>query len=131
MSCDGQHVRQQHRPADRVDQPAAFYYWSKALREAPLAELPGEEVERLAAAVHSWDEVVALCTDILAERRDNDTQRKILLKLARVHEVELHDAARAASAGESSRPGGVASRGSTDASAPGSAIMMMNGSTQD
>jgi tetratricopeptide (TPR) repeat protein len=78
-----------------VDQPAAFYYWSKALREAPLAELPGEEVERLAQAVHSWDEVVALYSDILAEKSDNDTQRKILLKLARVHEVELRDAARA------------------------------------
>ncbi len=78
-----------------VDQPAAFYFWSKALREAPLAELPGEEVERLASAVHTWDEVVALYNDILAEKQDPETQRRILLKKARVHEVELHDAAQA------------------------------------
>ena len=31
-----------------VDQPSAFLWWCRAIREAPLSELAGEEVERLA-----------------------------------------------------------------------------------
>src|SRR4029079_18778423 len=43
---------------------AAFHYWSQALREAPLSELAGDEVERLARELGAWDEAVALYVEI-------------------------------------------------------------------
>ncbi|HEX2570588.1 MAG TPA: tetratricopeptide repeat protein [Polyangia bacterium] len=80
----------------RLGEPrAAFEAWTRALREAPLRDLPGWEVERLAALAGAWNEVVTLYDQILAENQDVETRRRVLLKLARVWVSELQDAARA------------------------------------
>jgi tetratricopeptide (TPR) repeat protein len=80
----------------RLSEPrAAFEAWTRALREAPLRDLPGWEVERLAAVAGAWNEVVTLYDQILAENQDVETRRRVLLKLARVWVSELQDAARA------------------------------------
>ncbi len=74
-----------------VDQPSAFIWWAQALRETPINELAGDEVERLAKACHTFDDLVQVYAQILEERNESDVQRVIQLKLARVYEEELHD----------------------------------------
>jgi tetratricopeptide (TPR) repeat protein len=79
-----------------VDQPSAFIWWAQAFREAPVSELAGDEVERLARAVHSWEDLVGVYTQVLEEyAQDSDVQRTVQLKLARVYEEELRDNAKA------------------------------------
>jgi tetratricopeptide (TPR) repeat protein len=81
-----------------VDQVTAFQWWCRAVREAPTSELAGEEVERLAKVVRSWEELVGVyrtrCKDEQAQR-DPQIQRHLLLKIARVFEFELRDVQRA------------------------------------
>ncbi|MFI5290123.1 MAG: tetratricopeptide repeat protein, partial [Polyangia bacterium] len=81
-----------------VDQPSAFVWWAQAVREAPASELASDEVERLASACHTWEDLVSVYTQVLEERRapsDSEIQRGALLKLARVYEEELRDNAKA------------------------------------
>ena len=79
-----------------VDQPSAFIWWAQAVREAPKSELAIEEVERLAEACHTWEDLVGIYTQVLEERGDDaDTQRHVLSRLARVYENKLRDNARA------------------------------------
>ena len=69
-----------------VDQVAAFQWWARAVREAPTSELAGEEVERLAKVVRSWEELVGVYGDTLQDdqaQRDPQIQRLLLLKIAR------------------------------------------------
>ena len=77
------------------DHGAAFSLWARALGEQPLGELAGEEVERLSTIVDAWDKTVELYEKILKSHHDAETQRRVLLKLARVYVAELRDAARA------------------------------------
>jgi len=74
-----------------VDQASSFGWWSQALREAPAQELASDEVERLARAVHGWDEAQMLYNQILDTAQDPEIKRTTLLKLARVQEEELRD----------------------------------------
>jgi len=77
-----------------MDQVAAFQWWCRAISEAPLSELAGEEVERLARVVRTWEELVGVYSDTLKgepAQRDPQVQRSLLLKLARVYEFELRD----------------------------------------
>ncbi|HEY2216428.1 MAG TPA: tetratricopeptide repeat protein, partial [Solirubrobacteraceae bacterium] len=79
-----------------VDQPSAFIWWAQAVREAPKSELAIEEVERLAEACHTWEDLVGIYQQVLEERGDDsDTQRHVLSRLARVYENQLRDNARA------------------------------------
>lgn len=81
-----------------VDQVAAFQWWCRAVNEAPTSELAGEEVERLAKIVRSWEELVGVYGDTLQgdqAQRDPQIQRHLLLKIARVYEFELRDVQRA------------------------------------
>ncbi|MCS6914793.1 MAG: tetratricopeptide repeat protein [Myxococcales bacterium] len=81
-----------------VDQPSAFTWWCRAFREQPMNELAGEEVERLAKAVHSWEELVGVYLDTLHDplaQSDPQVQRHVLLRVARVYEFELRDVHRA------------------------------------
>ncbi len=81
-----------------VDQVTAFQWWCRAVREAPTSELAGEEVERLAKVVRSWEELVGVYSDTLQDeqaQRDPQIQRHLLLKIARVFEFELRDVQRA------------------------------------
>jgi tetratricopeptide (TPR) repeat protein len=77
------------------DQPKAFHWWSEALVEDPRWDHALEESERLAGVAAAWDDMVAAYTRALARTKDHDVQRQTLLRMARVHEFELHDAARA------------------------------------
>jgi len=77
------------------DQPKAFHWWSEALVEDPRWDHAVEESERLASQTASWDEMVAAYTRALERTKDRDVKRLTLLRMARVFEYELHDAARA------------------------------------
>lgn len=84
---------------------AALRYWAQALREAPLSELAGSEVERLAEELGAWDDVVALYVDMLnahvqsqgveVPAPGDETARQLLLRLAVVFDEKQRDAARA------------------------------------
>src|SRR5204863_8373019 len=54
----------EQRLADRDGVAHAFHYWSQALREAPLSEMVGDEVERLAKQLGAWNELVTLYAEI-------------------------------------------------------------------
>jgi len=77
------------------DQPKAFHWWSEALVEDPRWDHAIEESERLANATAAWDEMVAAYTRAIERAKDKDVQRQTLLRMARVFEFELQDAARA------------------------------------
>jgi tetratricopeptide (TPR) repeat protein len=77
------------------DQVRAFHWWGEALVEDPRWDHAIEEAERLARATASWDELVAVYTRALDKHTDKEVRRQTLLRLARVFEVELQDAARA------------------------------------
>ena len=77
------------------DQPKAFHWWSEALVEDPRWDHAIEESERLAGLTSSWDEMVAAYTRALERTKDKEVQRHTLLRMARVYETELGDAARA------------------------------------
>ena len=86
-----------------VDQGSAFVWWAQALREAPRSELAGEEVERLAAVTHGWDQLAQVCRTIVEEQKDSteppetkkEIRRVVYLRLARILEEQLQDVAKA------------------------------------
>ena len=86
-----------------VDQGSAFVWWAQALRESPRSELAGEEVERLAASTHGWDELAQVCRTIIDEQKSSadpaetkrEIQRVVYLRLARILEEQLQDVAKA------------------------------------
>ena len=81
------------------DQARALHWWSESLVEDPRWDRAIEESERLAGETGAWDDIVTAYTRALESSspsgRDKDVQRVTLLRMARVHEHELHDAARA------------------------------------
>jgi tetratricopeptide (TPR) repeat protein len=77
------------------DQPKAFHWWNEAVVEDPRWDHAIEESERLANETGAWDEMVAAYTRALEGTRDRDVKRVTLLRLARVFEFELQEAARA------------------------------------
>nr|HEX4312425.1 tetratricopeptide repeat protein [Kofleriaceae bacterium] len=80
------------------DQPRAFHWWSEALVEDPRWDRALEESERLANETGSWEPMVDAYSRALeggSAKKDRDVQRATLLRMARVHEFELHDASNA------------------------------------
>lgn len=77
------------------DQQKAFHWWSEALVEDPRWDRALEESERLANQTAAWDDMVAAYTRALERTADRTAQRMTLLRMARVHEFELGDPARA------------------------------------
>ncbi|MDB4962480.1 MAG: Tetratricopeptide 2 repeat protein [Myxococcales bacterium] len=77
------------------DQTKAFTWWSEALVEDPRWDRALEESERLAGETGAWDAQVSAYTRALERTTDKDLKRVTLLRMARVHEFELQDAARA------------------------------------
>jgi tetratricopeptide (TPR) repeat protein len=77
------------------DQPRALHWWNEALIEDPRWDRALEESERLAGSTGSWDEMVTAYTRALDRTQDRQIQRATLLRMARVHEFELGDPARA------------------------------------
>ena len=78
-----------------VDQIAAFHWWGMAVREQPESERAGDELERLARATHSWEELEKVYGDVLELAASDEVRRNALLKLGRVFEEELRDPDRA------------------------------------
>ncbi|MCB9563808.1 MAG: tetratricopeptide repeat protein [Kofleriaceae bacterium] len=77
------------------DPTRAFGWWGAALVEDPRWDRAVEECERLARDTGVWDDLVGVYTRALERAADRDIQRQTLLRLARVFEFELQDAARA------------------------------------
>ncbi len=77
------------------DQPKAFHWWSEAVVEDPRWDHALEESERLAGQTGAWDDMVAAYTRGLERTTDREIKRLTLLRMARVYEFELGDAANA------------------------------------
>jgi len=77
------------------DQVRAFQWWTEALVEDPRWDRALEESERLAGETGAWDDQVAAYTRALERTTDKEAKRATLLRMARVYEHELRDAARA------------------------------------
>ena len=77
------------------DQGKAFHWWSEALVEDPRWDRALEESERLAGETGAWDNQVNAYTRALERTTDKEVKKLTLLRMARVHEFELRDAARA------------------------------------
>src|SRR5262249_59399320 len=69
----------------------AFRWWGAAFGEEPRSEHVGEELQRLAQATSSWNDLVAIYSEVLDRRMEVDVQRNTLLRLARVYDQELRD----------------------------------------
>src|SRR5690606_36109121 len=81
-----------------LDQGRAFGWWGEALCEDASSTLAVEQVERLARQTGVWPDLVNVYVRVL-ERNSapeaRDLQRQTLLRLARVYDAELRDAASA------------------------------------
>ncbi|MBL0214683.1 MAG: tetratricopeptide repeat protein [Myxococcales bacterium] len=77
------------------DQGRAFHWWSEALVEDPRWDRALEESERLAGETGAWDQQVEAYARALERTTDREVKKTTLLRMARVHEFELRDAARA------------------------------------
>ena len=76
------------------DQSKAFHWWCEALVEDPRWERALEESERLAGETGAWDEHGRrVHARARADARTRTSSGATLLRMARVYEFELHDAA--------------------------------------
>jgi tetratricopeptide (TPR) repeat protein len=78
-----------------ADPHRALHWWGEALCEDPRSELAGDEAERLAQVTGAWANMVEVYGRILERYADPDVQKRALLRLGRVYEHELGDAAAA------------------------------------
>ena len=80
-----------------IDPVLAFSVYVRAIKESPLDERTGEELERLAAMLDGgWDQLANAYADVLSiEQIDVATLALIGKRLARVFEEELADVAKA------------------------------------
>ncbi|HMA91344.1 MAG TPA: tetratricopeptide repeat protein, partial [Polyangiaceae bacterium] len=80
-----------------MDPVTAFGVFVRAIKEQPLDERTGEEIERLAAMIdEGWKELANAYADVLGlEGVGSDVQATIGKRLARVYEEELADIQRA------------------------------------
>jgi tetratricopeptide (TPR) repeat protein len=80
-----------------LDPVLAFNVYVRAIKEAPLDERTGEEIERLASMLDGgWEPLANAYADVLSmEDVDVPTQAAIGKRLARVFEEELADVAKA------------------------------------
>jgi golgin subfamily B member 1 len=77
------------------DQNKALDWWAAAIVEDPRWENALEEAERLAGETGAWNDMVTAYNGALERTQDKETRRLTLLRLARVYEHEMHDAANA------------------------------------
>jgi tetratricopeptide (TPR) repeat protein len=81
-----------------LDQGRAFGWWGEAMAEDASSTLAVDQVERLARETGGWGELVNVYVRVLERTTgpdSRDTQRQTLLRLARVYDAELRDAASA------------------------------------
>lgn len=80
------------------DQNKALDWWASAIVEDPRWEQALDESERLAGETGAWNDMVTAYTGALERsplNNDKEVRRVTLLRLARVYEFEMHDAANA------------------------------------
>jgi len=80
------------------DQNKALDWWASAIVEDPRWDRALEESERLAGETGAWNDMVVAYTSALEKvpaSGDKDVKKATLLRLARVYEFEMHDAANA------------------------------------
>ncbi|HYO94429.1 MAG TPA: tetratricopeptide repeat protein, partial [Polyangiaceae bacterium] len=97
-----QRIAMYHRIAEDaeerlLDPVLAFEVHVRAIKESPLDERVGEEIERLAAMLDGgWEQLANAYADVLSiEGMDAETQSVIGKRLARLFEEELADVAKA------------------------------------
>lgn len=73
------------------DLDGAFEVWARALAEYPEAEDVLEQLERLAATRGTWDDLVGLLEERLADILDTQLEYAYATKLARLYEEALGD----------------------------------------
>jgi golgin subfamily B member 1 len=78
-----------------LDGGRAFTWWGQALAEDAGSAVAVEHVERLARETSGWIELVSVYIRVLERHHAADVQRQMLLRLARVYDAELRDAASA------------------------------------
>src|SRR5262249_54075750 len=79
-----------------LDVPQAMDVYTRAIKEEPLDEKTGEEVERLAGLVDGgWEKLANAYADVLGMHEDANVQRIIGARLARAFEEELGDITKA------------------------------------
>ncbi len=79
-----------------LDVPQAMDVYTRAIKEEPLDEKAGEEVERLAGLVDGgWEKLANAYADVLGVHEDANIQRVIGGRLARTFEEELGDITKA------------------------------------
>ncbi|HMJ56028.1 MAG TPA: tetratricopeptide repeat protein [Polyangiaceae bacterium] len=79
-----------------LDVAAAMAVYARAMKELPLDEKTGEEIERLAGSVDGgWESLANGYADVLGLHGDPDVQRVIGGRLARTFEEELGDITKA------------------------------------
>jgi tetratricopeptide (TPR) repeat protein len=79
-----------------LDVAAAMAVYARAMKEVPLDEKTGEEIERLAGSVDGgWESLANCYADVLGLHTDPDVQRVVGGRLARTFEEELGDITKA------------------------------------
>jgi tetratricopeptide (TPR) repeat protein len=80
-----------------LDPVLAFNVYVRAIKESPLDERTGEEIERLAGMIdNGWEQLANAYADVLGiEGQEAATQASIGKRLARVFEEELADVSKA------------------------------------
>ncbi|HMI87746.1 MAG TPA: tetratricopeptide repeat protein [Polyangiaceae bacterium] len=79
-----------------LDVAAAMAVYARAMKEVPLDEKTGEEIERLAGSVDGgWESLANGYADVLGLHVDPDVQRVVGGRLARTFEEELGDITKA------------------------------------
>jgi len=78
-----------------LDPHRAFSWWGEALAEDAGSAVAAEQVERLARQTAVWSDLVGVYVRVLERHAAADLQRHTLLRLARVYDQELRDAASA------------------------------------
>ncbi|HKQ70368.1 MAG TPA: tetratricopeptide repeat protein [Polyangiaceae bacterium] len=79
-----------------LDVPGAMEVYARSIKEEPLDEKSGEEIERLAGSVDGgWEKLANGYADVLGVHADPSVQRVIGGRLARTFEEELGDITKA------------------------------------
>ena len=78
-----------------MDQARAFGWWGNALVEDATSELAVEEAERLAGATALWNDMVNVYVQVIERNTEDESRKSALLRLARVYDAELGNAASA------------------------------------
>jgi len=85
-----QQIAQIHE--DKLDsRQLAFITWGRAFRAAPEHPAPREQLERLAATMDNYEELVAVYEEKVDELYDYELVKELSMRLGTLHDTQLHD----------------------------------------